>query len=98
MTQRVARRLVVAAEEVYVEDIFPGPSTHGTGLNLAQADIAQRKHTQGFEKRSRQVLNFERDGSLVGAARNKPLGVTRAANLPNQEKSREVARVVLHAG
>src|SRR5580700_3895900 len=45
MTECVARRLVVAAQKVDIEHILPGTSSHRPGLDLTQADVAQRKDT-----------------------------------------------------
>src|ERR1700730_16480276 len=73
MAEGVAGGFVVAAEEVYVEDIFPGASAQGAGLDLTQADVAESEDAQRFEQRSGLILQFEGDGSLVGAPRNQAL-------------------------
>src|SRR3954470_12783252 len=46
MPQGVPCRLVIAAQEIHIEDILPGSPTHGTGLDLAQANVAQREHAK----------------------------------------------------
>ena len=67
VAQGIAGGFVVAAEDVYVEDVFPGASTHGTGLDLAQANVSQGEDAERLEERSGQVLNLEGDRSLVCA-------------------------------
>src|SRR5271170_2183514 len=73
MSQGVPRRLVIATQEVYIENILPGASAQGARLDLAQADVAQREDAERFEERSRKVLNLESNGGLVGSIRNQPL-------------------------
>ena len=68
MAECVAGGLVVAAYKVYIEHVFPRVSTHGTRLDLAQADVAQGKDAQRFEQSAGQIFYLKRDGSFVGAA------------------------------
>src|SRR5215469_6765343 len=91
VAESIPSGLVVATEEVYVEDVFPGTSAHGAGLDLAEADIAQSENAEGFEQRAGKVLDFEGNRCLVGASRD-------AARLPNKEEAGEVALVILDAG
>src|SRR5277367_5833387 len=50
VTQGIARRFVIAAQEIDIENIFPGPAAHGPRFDLAEADVAQRKHAQRLEQ------------------------------------------------
>ena len=44
VSQRVPRGLIVAAQEIHIENVLPGPSAHRPGLDLAQADVPQGEH------------------------------------------------------
>src|SRR5271157_3358533 len=106
VVEGVAGGFVVAAEEVYVEDVFPGASAHGARLDLTQADVAQGEDAERFEERTGHVFYFEGNRSLIGVGRNQALvagcggsaflfsGSVRSAN---QEEAGEVAFVVLDA-
>jgi len=72
VAQGISRCLVVAAEEVNIKDILPGPSAHRPRLDLAEANIAQGEHAQGPEQGSGLVLHLERDGCFIRAPRNQP--------------------------
>src|ERR1700687_2669893 len=109
MSQRVARRLGVAAQKVHVEDVLPRPSPHRAGLDLAQADIAQGEHAERLEERARHVLYLKNNGGLVGVARNEAMIVrtsllllrgpaSHSAHIANQEEPREVSFVIFDAG
>src|SRR5271168_1838344 len=103
MAEGIARGLVITAEKIYVEDVFPGTSAHGARLDLAEADVAQGEDAERLEQRSGQVLHLEGDRSLVGAGRDQALVAERSATpsprrLANQEKAGEIAFVVLDAG
>src|ERR1700739_3020990 len=73
MAKRVPRGFVVAAQEIDIENVLPGSSAHGAGLDLAQADVAQREDTERFEQSAGQILDLEGDGRFVCAARNEAL-------------------------
>src|ERR1700686_1163061 len=109
VSQGVARRLVVTAQKVHVKNVFPRPSPHGAGLDLAQADIAQGKHAERLEERARNILYLKHDGGLVRAARNEATIVrtsllflrgpaSYSAQIANQEEAREVSFVIFDAG
>ena len=113
MAKGVAGGFVVSAEEVYVENIFPGTSAHGARLDLTEADVAQGENAERLEERSGQVLYLEGDGGLVGTGRNEALvaGGGASASLfvdggycrfpcrfTNQEEAGEVAFVIFDAG
>ena len=87
MTQRIARRLVISAQDIHKENIFPGMSAHGPGLNLAKADVAQREDTKRFEEHSRHILQSEGNRRLVGALAN-------LARAIDQQKARVVLLVI----
>src|SRR5215470_17597440 len=89
MAQCVTGGLVVAAKQIDEENIFPRSPAHGARLNLAQADVAKREDTQGFEQRAGDVFDAERQGSLISAS-------SRLSRSPmNQKKARKVLLVVL---
>src|ERR1700722_9465267 len=112
MAQCIPRSLVVAAQEIDIEYIFPGPSAHRARLDLAQADIAQSKNAERFEQSSRRIRHLEGDRSLVDAPWNRKLSADAdCASLPaargfvplhrklaNQEETREVILVVFDSG
>ena len=103
MAQGIARRLIIAAKKVHIEDVLPGTPAHGARLDLAEADVAQGENAERLEERSGHVFYLERDGSLVGAGRDQPLVAERGVSpspcqLANQKKAGEVAFVVLDAG
>src|ERR1700680_71215 len=58
MAEGVAGGFVVAAEEVHIEHVLPGPSAHGARLDLAQADVAQGENAERLEQCAGQVLHF----------------------------------------
>src|SRR5579859_6496594 len=89
MPQSVARDFVISAKEICVENILPGPPTHGPGFDLAQADVAQGKNAQRFEQRSRQILQAEGDRGLIGAANH-------TATSADQKESGEVPLVIFN--
>jgi hypothetical protein len=98
VVEGVAGGFVVAAEEVDVEDVFPGTSAHGAGFDLAEADVTQGENAQRLEERSGNILDFEGDRSLVGAARDEALAACRGGcRLANEEEAGEVAFVVFNA-
>src|SRR5208337_1490054 len=68
MSQSVAGRFVVALQEVHEENVFPRTAAHGARFNLAEADVTQSKNAKCLEKNSREVLQREADGRLVGAS------------------------------
>src|SRR4051812_7950101 len=99
MTQRVASGFVIASQKVDIEDVFPRPSSHWPRLDLAQADVAQRKYTQRFKQRAWQVLHLERDGSLVRSPRNQPPIIRIRSEVPTQIQrgvSNQIQRGVPH--
>src|SRR4051812_2869417 len=88
MTQRLARGFVPSSQVIHEEYIFPRPSLDWPRFNLAQVDIAQRKHTQRFKKRSRDVLQRKGYRRLVRSRRY--------LLVPSkQEKTRVVLLIVL---
>src|SRR5439155_3510065 len=104
MLQRVPRRFIVPAQEVYVKNILPGPPAHGSRFNLAQANVPQRKDTKRLKQGPRRVLDLEHDRSLVRSPRNQIMIIRTSlflsgssAPLPNQEKTGEVSFVVFDA-
>src|SRR6184192_4096530 len=63
---QVCQRLLAAffpdiADEVHVEEVFPGPATQGTRLELRQVDIPQRENTEAFVERSGSVARRKDD-------------------------------------
>ena len=69
MPHRVARVFVVAAQQVDEECVLPGTAAQGTGLNLAQADIAQGEDAERLEQAAGNVLGAESERSLIGIGR-----------------------------
>src|ERR1700704_5659260 len=92
MTQGVTGGLIVAAQQVHEEHVFPGASTHRTRLNFGQADVPQCEHAERLEERSRQIPDAESEGRFAGASR----GAQRAA--VNEKETREIFLVVLDSG
>ena len=56
VAESVTSGLIVAAKKIDIEDVFPGSSTHGARLDLAQTDVAQGEDAEGLEKRAGQVF------------------------------------------
>src|SRR5271157_4143849 len=68
MAHRVAQGFIVAAQQVHKKHVFPRTPAHGPRLDLAQADVAKRKHAERLEQRSRNILHAERQRGLVRIA------------------------------
>src|ERR1700739_1500449 len=96
MTQSVAGGLIVAAQKINVENVLPRAPTHRPRLDLAQADISQRKHAERLEQRPGQVSHLKGDRGLIGPAWNQAvifrtsrLAAPLAFALLNQKKKGE---------
>src|SRR5579864_8931449 len=67
MPQGIARRLIITPQEVHIENVLPWPPAHGPRLDLAQADVPQRKHAERLEQSPRRILDLKRDRCFVRA-------------------------------
>ena len=90
MMQRIARRLVISAQDIHEENIFPRMAAQGPGLNLAKADVAEREYTKRFEEYSRHILQSEGNRRLVGSLSN-------LARAIDQQKARVILLVILNS-
>src|ERR1700751_3251520 len=104
MTQSVAGGLIVAAQKINVENALPRAPTPRPRLDLAQADISQRKQAERLEKCPGQVSHLKGDRGLIGPAWNQAvifrtsrLAAPLACALSNQKKAGEIALVVFDA-
>src|SRR6266436_7199725 len=94
MSQGIARVFIVAAQQVHKKHVFPRTPTHGPRLDLAQTDVAERKHAERLEQYPRSVLHAERQRSLIRMV------VARRPRLSplDQKKAGEVFLVILNSG
>src|SRR2546421_3418598 len=97
MPEGVLCRFVVAAQKIDIENVLPRPPAHWPRFNLTQADVAQGKHTQRLEQRSRHILHLERNGRLVGSARNQMMVMSFQARVPRFSPLLRELRLSLHA-
>src|SRR5579872_5000544 len=105
MVQCIAGGLVVAAQEVNVKNILPRAAAHGPRLNLAQANIPQREHTERLEERPRHIAHLKSDRSLIRPAGNEVViidsslladAASPATQLADQKESCEIPLVVFN--
>src|SRR6266446_370167 len=66
MPQSIARVFIVAAQQIHKKHVLPWTPTHGPRLDLAQTDVAERKHAERLEQYPRSILDAERQRSLIG--------------------------------
>src|SRR5260370_42629783 len=66
MPQSIARVVIVGAQQLHKEHVFPRTPADGPRLDLAQTDVAEGNHAEGLEEYSRSVLHAERQRSLIG--------------------------------
>src|SRR6516164_2558085 len=65
MAKGIARCFIITTEYIGKKDILPRSATHGARFDLAEADLAQRKHTERLEENARYVCQRKCDGALV---------------------------------
>src|SRR5271170_302872 len=90
MAQAVTGILVISAQQIHKKHVLPWTPAYRTRLNFAQADIAQRKYAQRLEQSTRNILDAERQRSLVRLARCAWLSPM------NQEEAGKVLLVILN--
>src|SRR5438309_10606079 len=74
-------------QQIGEKDIFPRPARNRSRFDLAEADFAKRKDTEGLEQCPGNVRGGKRDRSLVGSGQDPP-------PLGNQKESSEIPFVV----
>src|SRR5450755_1918883 len=72
VAQCVSGGLIVPTENIGKKHVFPRSPAHRPRLNLAQADVAQRKYAERLEQHSRHVLERESNGTLMSVGRYLP--------------------------
>ena len=91
MAQRVAGRLIVAAEKIHIKNIFPGTPAPGRDSILVKLMSRKANTASALNSAPGNILDAEGDGSFVSAGQNVP-------GLSDQEEPREIPLVVLYAG
>src|SRR6266849_679863 len=94
MPQSIARVLIVAAQQIHKEHVFPRTPTHGPRLDLAQTDIAEGKDAERLEQYPRSVLHAERQRSLIGMV----VAYRQRLSPLDQKEAGEVFLVILNSG
>src|SRR5271157_3642534 len=97
MPQGMARVFIVAAQQIHEKNVFPRTPAHGARLDLAQADVAQREHAERLEQRPGNVLQAERQRSLVRIALRLRLSPLDLSSF-DQKETCEVLLVILNSG
>src|SRR5438046_6965007 len=97
MRKRVLRdRVVDVPQKIQIEQILPGLAAERARLNLRQIQIAQRESGQRPEQRAGHVSGSKHERGLPAGSRIcLDRKFTREFRPPQEEKSSEVAPVVL---
>src|SRR5579859_960334 len=98
MTQGIpAGRLVLPAEKVEVEQIFPGLAAQWPGFDLGQAQIAQGERAQRAEQGAGNVFRGKNQRSFPRHASSKRHRMAAdVLGTPQEKEPREVLAIVLY--
>src|ERR1035441_9999575 len=89
MPQGIARIFIVAPQQVHKKHVLPRTPAQRPRLDLAQTDVAQREHAERLEQRPRNILQAERQRSLIRTARRPRLSPL------DQKEARKILLVIL---